>query len=331
MVSTDLSDKLSSSIDGWIKETLSLEAEAILQKTSNLKGKFVDVIVKMASIKGKVVFTGMGKSGHIARKLAATFASTGTPSFYLHPAEAMHGDLGMISADDILFAIAFGGETAEVIEVAKHCKRQNISIVSLTGKPKSSLASLSCFVIDGSVEKEACPLNLAPTCSTTVALALGDAICVALMRYRGFEEQDFALYHPQGSLGRRLSLVEEHFISKDQIKLLQEDDDIHKVLEVITHKNLGIAIVTDKNDRVLGVISDGDLRRAMVSYEKKVFDLNSSQIMTKSPKTVKNTALAIEAFKKMEKNSITSLLVLGAQDEFLGIIKMHDLVNAKVI
>jgi arabinose-5-phosphate isomerase len=238
-------------------------------------------------------------------------ASTGTAAFFLHPSEALHGDLGMLQKSDVLLLLAFGGETRETLEVARYAKRQQIPIIAITGKPQSSLAQAASYVLDGSVEKEACPLNLAPTSSTTVAMALGDALAIALMRARGFKESDFAQFHPDGSLGRQLSRVSDH-MQKDLLEL-RASDSIAKVLEVITARNFGIAAVYGPQG------------------ELAVFNKNAGQLMNPNPKSIGPELLALDAVKMMEDNRITSLFVVDNSRRVLGLIRMHDLLKAKIV
>ncbi len=314
----------------WGRSTLVAESEALRWTSERLGDAFFQAVELIAHLKGKVVVSGLGKSGHVGRKLAATFASTGTSAFYLHPSEALHGDLGMIQSQDALLLIAFGGETRETLEVARYANRQGIPVLSITGKLNSTLAQLSDVVLDGSVSREACPLNLAPTTSTTVAMAVGDALAVALMRTKGFQEQDFAQFHPDGSLGRKLSQVQDHM--RTDLPFLLPDDTFDRVLERITAQNYGIVPVFDSQRKLLGAITDGDLRRALLSKRETVFTLKASDLMTRNPKTIGTGHLALEAVRIMEDNRITSLFVLDeAGQNVSGLIRMHDLLAAKII
>lgn len=309
-----------------IVTTLEVEASAIDHKIAHIDGgAYCAAVRAILALSGKVVVTGMGKSGHVGRKVAATLASTGTSAFFVHPAEAMHGDLGMITRADGLLAIAHGGETAEVIGVARHARALGIPVIALTGKPESSLAQLSDHILDGSVLAEACPLNLAPTSSTTVAMAVGDSLAVALMNARGFSDHDFAKVHPSGSLGKRLALVSDLMIPKAQLATLQPGSDIHSVLSAVTRSNTGLAVVLTEDDRVAGVISDGDLRRAMVGHQEKIFSLSATELMTASPKVIRTTDLAQKGAHIMESARITSLVAIDGKDRFCGILKLHSL------
>lgn len=313
----------------WGRDVLEAEAQSILQRAKNLDETFVAAVETIISSRGKLVVTGLGKSGHIGRKMAATFASTGTPSSFLHPSEALHGDLGMIQDNDVVLALAFGGETRETLEVVKFANRRSIPVICITGRKDSSLAQLSQVVLNGSVEKEACPHNLAPTTSTAVAMALGDALAVAIMRAKGFERQDFAAYHPDGSLGRMLSLVSQHM--KTDVLGVKAGDDFQRVVEVITAHNYGIASVLDDKNKLIGAVTDGDLRRALRNAKEKVFSMQAKDIMTVNPKTIRSDRLALDAVKMMEQMRITSLFVKDEKEEVVGLIRMHDLLAAKVV
>lgn len=311
------------------QEALREESRALALAADRLDSQFSEAIQIILQAKGKLVVSGLGKSGHVARKIAATCASTGTAAAFLHPSEALHGDLGMLQDQDVLLAIAFGGETRETLEVARFAKRHRIPVIALTGKKQSSLAQLAELVIDGSVEREACPLNLAPTSSTTVAMALGDALAIGLMHARGIREQDFARVHPDGSLGRQLSLVQDHL--RTDLLPLAPEDSFEKVLAVITAQNYGIAAVYGLQGELLGAVTDGDLRRALLKGREKVFDCRASDLMTRSPKTIPAHRLALDAVRIMEEFRITSLFALNDQQKVQGIVRMHDLLAAKIV
>lgn len=305
------------------------ESQALLAAAERLDQNFARAVELIRVSKGKVVISGLGKSGHVGRKIAATLASTGTAAFFLHPSEALHGDLGMLQAADVLLVIAFGGETRETLEVAKFAQRRRIPVLALTGKLQSSLAKIADLVLDGSVTKEACPLNLAPTSSTTVAMALGDALAIALMHARGFEEKDFARFHPDGSLGRQLSLVQDHM--RTDLSPLASTDTFDKVIAVITAQNYGIAGVFDADQELVGAITDGDLRRALQNAREKVFSMTARDLMTQKPKVISPERLALDAVRVMEDFRITSLFVEDEQHKVLGLIRMHDLLAAKIV
>lgn len=322
-----------SQIISWGKEALEVESNAIRDACYLLDEDFAMVVQGILQTTGRVILTGLGKSGHIARKIAATLASTGTSSFYIHPSEALHGDLGMICNQDVLVAIAFRGNTSEVLEVVEFARRVGVMIVAICGNRDSSLAKLADYYLDAHVEKEACPLNLAPTSSTTVTLAIGDALAVALMTARGFKKEDFACFHPGGTLGKRLSLVIDHMRPRESLACCYEGDSFQKVLENVTKNNFGIAPVLSKASKLIGVITDGDLRRAISRCRANVFALMAADLMTNSPKVINKQAFAIDAFREMEKTSITALFVIESQadNELIGIIRMHDLLTAKII
>ncbi len=322
-----------SEIVRWGQRALEQESLALSDAAKKLSNEFAEAVLRIAANKGKVVLTGLGKSGHIARKIAATLASTGTPSFFMHPSEALHGDSGMLDANDILLAIGFNGETREVVEVAKFCRRIGVCVISITGNVHSSLASLSDIVLDGGVKTEACPLNLAPTSSTTVALALGDALSVALMRKRGFREEDFARYHPEGALGRKLSLVKQHMIDIERMSLLKRDSSFQETLLKVTQNNLGISAVVNEKNVVEGVVTDGDLRRAILEHQGQIFTLKAKDFMTREPRLSLANSLAVDALQTMESKKITALLVVNDLQEksLMGLVRMHDLLAAKII
>lgn len=316
------------------REVLKKEAATLESAAVRLDSSFQKAVELIASTTGKVVCSGLGKSGHVARKIAATLSSTGTPASFLHPAEALHGDLGMITRNDCLLAIAYGGETTEILEVCKFSKRRNIPMIGITGKLSSTLAEMVDIVLDGSVEVEACPHNLAPTNSSTLAMALGDALAVALMGVRGFSQADFAAYHPAGSLGRKLATVSDLMRSRNELKSLTILDSFSNILEGITNPNFGIVPVLDDQSRIVGAITDGDLRRALSKFNEQALSKTAGQLMTPNPKLIRPDALAIEAFGIMEKYKITSLFVTSDADPsspLVGIIRMHDLLEQKII
>jgi len=317
---------------GWAREALRTEADALERTISRLDEVFAKAVVLLLGCQGKVVVTGLGKSGHIARKMASTLSSTGTSSFYLHPSEALHGDFGMVGRNDVLIAIAFGGETAEVVEVARYARRIEAPLISITGKSTSTLAQLSNIVLDGSVAKEACPLNLAPTSSSTVALAIGDALAVCLMKARGFDEQSFAEFHPGGSIGRRFSKVREHMFGSGDLVLLQPGSSFHDILQAVTMGNLGIAAVVD-GQRLAGAVTDGDVRRSLLAHGANALTMKAAQLMNNKPKTIGPDVPAMLAVQLMEASKITSVFVVDPDrpEQLLGIVRMHDLLAAKIV
>jgi arabinose-5-phosphate isomerase len=317
----------------WGQEALRIEAAAILAGADRLGDAFARAIEGILACRGKLVVTGLGKSGHIARKIASTLSSTGTSSFFLHPTEALHGDFGMLQRSDFLLAIAYGGETAEVLEVCRFARRIGVPIVAITGKPQSSLATLSNFVLDVSCEREADSLNLAPTSSSTLSMAMGDAVAVTLMRARNFSESDFAALHPGGSLGRKLSLVKDHMKPKDLLPLVAPGDDFHKVLEIVTARNFGIAGVVGTDGRLVGAVSDGDLRRALLKMDADALKATAANLMSANPKAVSRDTLAIDALTLMNEKQITQLFVVDTKvtNVPVGIVRLHDLLAARIM
>jgi len=285
----------------------------------------------MRQCEGRVVVTGMGKSGHIANKIAATLASTGTPAFFVHPGEASHGDLGMITKNDVVLAISNSGNTAEIATILPLIKRMGAPLISMTGNPESILATQADVSLDISIQKEACPLGLAPTSSTTVTLVMGDAIAVALLEAKGFSEEDFAFSHPGGSLGRKLLLkVSDIMHTGNRIPTVRAGTPLSEGLLEISEKGFGLTAVLDENGRLSGLFTDGDLRRAFDS-DIDLKHTRIEQLMTKHCKTITPDELAVEALNVMEKNKITGLLVTGDDNQLVGVVHMHDLLRAGVI
>lgn len=312
------------------KEVLDIEAHSILKLKNNINGCFEKAIDILYSCKGRVIVTGMGKSGIIGKKIAATLSSTGTPSYFLHPAESTHGDSGIITRDDVIIAISNSGETKELLNLLPLIKRFGVQMIALTGGLNSTLAKTSEVTLDISVEKEACPLNKAPTASTTATLAMGDALAVCLLEKRGFSEEDFLIFHPSGALGKGiLYKVEELMIKGDKLPLTSEDDLFKDVIELISEKKLGVAILTDKNGIMTGVLTDGDIRRTLIKH-KNVQDLKAKEVMTVNPKTVLQDDLAAKALNLMEKYSITALAITDENKKPVGILHIHDLLRAGV-
>ncbi len=307
------------------------EAAAVKSLKCRIDDAFVSACQFMLKCDGRIVVTGMGKSGHIGSKIAATFASTGTPAFFVHPGEASHGDLGMITAKDVVMAMSNSGETDELLTIVPIIKRLGVPLIAMTGNTKSSLANEATVHIDVSVEKEACPLGLAPTSSTTAALVMGDALAVALLEVRGFSAEDFARSHPGGRLGRRLLLhVEDIMRTGDDVPSVTRDSRLSEALVEITHKGLGITAIVDTDRCVIGVFTDGDLRRTL----DKAIDIHTTQIcdvMTINCKTAKPKQLAVEALKQMEDFKINALPVTNDQNHLIGALNMHDLLQAGVV
>jgi len=310
--------------------TIQMELDAIAELKGRIGADFDRACDLLLRCSGRVVVTGMGKSGHIANKIASTLASTGTPAFFVHPAEASHGDIGMITNKDVVIALSNSGTTAEVVTIVPLLKRLGIPLISMTGNPKSTLAQLGDVHLDVSVETEACPLNLAPTSSTTVTLVLGDALAIALLEARGFTAEDFAFSHPGGALGRKLLLkVNDIMHSGDRIPRVRESTPLKEALFEITDKGLGMTTVVDNDDRLLGIFTDGDLRRAI----DKAVDLHTTTIatvMTRNCTTIDADMLAARALGIMENRKITALVVVDAATKPVGVLKMHDILRAGV-
>ena len=317
-------------LEGYARQALSIEAEAVKALLAKIDRRFAQACRICLACEGRVVVTGIGKSGHIARKIAATLASTGTPAFFLHPAEAGHGDLGMITRTDAVLALSNSGETPEVLFLLPHLKRLGVPLIVMTGGMESTLAKSASVALDVSVPAEACPLNLAPTASTTASLAMGDALAVALLDARGFTNQDFARRHPSGSLGRQLMRVEDLMRTGDAIPRVRADTPLRDGLKEMSSKGLGMTIVVDGADRILGVFTDGDLRRALYSREN-LRDSLMGDVMTPRPKHVGPRALAAEAVLLMEQNKITRLLVADDDGKLVGALNIDDLFRAGVV
>jgi arabinose-5-phosphate isomerase len=317
------------------KKVLRIESESIAALIDRIDERFVQAVKMVLNCEGRVVVTGMGKSGLIGKKIAATLASTGTPALFLHPAEGIHGDLGMVMRGDTVIALSNSGETDELSRMLPSLKRLGIGIIALTGNPESTLARNSDIVIDVGVKEEACPLGLAPTASTTATLAMGDALAVVLLDQRGFKEEDFACFHPGGALGRKLLLRVGDLMHTDEaIPMVSEGTLIKDAIYEISSKKMGVTAVVNASGKLVGVISDGDLRRWMEKTEKTGENLlikEAKDIMTKNPKVANKNSLAAEAVAIMEKNSITCLIVADANAVPEGVIHLHDLLKAGVV
>ena len=313
------------------RRVITIEADAVRALAARIGDDFLRAIELILACQGRVIVSGMGKSGHVARKIAATFSSTGTPAYFVHPGEASHGDLGMVTRDDVFLALSYSGESEELLTIVPILKRQGAKLISLTGNPQSTLAREADVHLDGAVAQEACPMGLAPTASTTAALALGDALAVALLDTKGFGEADFARSHPGGSLGRRLlTHVRDIMHSHASIPAVREEATLAEAILEMLRKGLGMTGITDESHRLLGIYTDGDLRRTL----QKKLDFNTtpiSSVMSKTPRSIGPDALAVEAVQLMEQYSITQLLVVDAQKKLVGALNMHDLLKAKVI
>jgi arabinose-5-phosphate isomerase len=310
------------------KNVLSIEAESLQALKEKINEDFLKAVEIIHNSKGRVVVTGMGKSGLVGRKIAATLASTGTPSFFMHPAEASHGDLGMVTEDDVVIAISNSGETDEVLKLIPYLKYFNVKLIALTGNPQSTLAKQADAVLDVSVKEEACPFGFIPTASTTATLAMGDALAVALIMRNGFKKEDFAFFHPGGSLGKRmLTKVKELMHTGDELPVSYPDTVMLDAVLEISSKRLGVVVIVNENKKILGIITDGDVRRGVQRYGKELFELKASQIMTINPKTINEEELAAVALSIMQKYSITSLVVPDSEGTLKGLIHIHDILK----
>jgi arabinose-5-phosphate isomerase len=313
------------------ERVLRIEADAILGLIPKLDVRFERAVEVLRACAGRVIVTGMGKSGLIGRKIAATLASTGTPAYFLHPAEGVHGDLGMVARGDVVLALSNSGETDEVLAILPLLKRLGIPIVLMTGNPSSSLARQCEVVLDVSVPEEACPMNLAPTSSTTAALAVGDALALALLELRGLRPEDYAALHPRGSLGwRALFRVSDLMLTGDAVPVVPEGTPLRDVIVEMTRKRKGMTTVVDAAGRLVGVITDGDLRRLHLTG-KSIDELSAGQIGSREPKTIRAEDLAAQALEVMETWQITSLVIPDADGRPLGVIHMHDILRAKIV
>ena len=313
------------------RRVFQIEADALAAVADRLGDAFSQACQLVLHGKGRVVATGMGKSGHVARKIAATLASTGTPAFYVHPGEAGHGDLGMITEDDVVLALSYSGESDELLMLLPVLKRQGNRLIAMTGRPQSSLAQAADVHLDVSVPAEACPLALAPTSSTTASLAMGDALAVALLDARGFTADDFARSHPAGSLGRRLLLhITDVMHSGEELPQVDADASLSEALLEMSRKRLGMTAVVDADQRLIGLFTDGDLRRAL-DTELDVRSAKIAEVMTRNPRTIGADQLAAEAARLMETHKITGLMVVDGQGKLVGALNIHDLLRARVV
>jgi arabinose-5-phosphate isomerase len=310
------------------RKVLRTEADAVSALADKLNSSFEKAVDIIFTSRGRVVITGMGKSGLVGKKIAATLASTGTPAFFMHPAEASHGDLGMVTGDDVIVAISNSGETDEITGLIPFLKRFDVRLIALTGNMKSSLAKAANVNLDVSVKEEACNLGIVPTASTTAALAMGDALAVALLTKRGFKEEDFAFFHPSGSLGKKLFIrVKDLMHGGAALPVISPESSIAGALMEISAKRLGVSIVALSDQIVLGIITDGDVRRGIERWGKAFFDMRAEEVMTRSPKTISAEELAAKALSVMERHSITALVVADQENRALGIIHLHDILK----
>jgi len=321
----------SQKIKNQAKDVLDIESEAILNLKESINGQFVEIVKEILNCPGRVIMTGMGKSGLIAKKLAATLASTGTPSFFLHPAEAIHGDLGMVTSDDIVIALSNSGETNEVLNIVPAIKRIGAKIIAMTGGLDSTLAKNSDYLLNTGVKEEACPLDLAPTASTTATLALGDALAIALLETRDFKPEDFALYHPGGSLGKKLLLkVDDVLHVREQNPVVNLETNLKETLFTMTSTGMGAVNIVDDDGKLVGIITDGDIRRHL-EESPDLLNKKAGEIMTVNPKKILKNKLAAEALKVMQDNEIEDLPVVNGNIEPLGLINFQDLLKAGVL
>jgi len=309
------------------KEVLQIEAEGILAVLDQIGPDFEKAVALIMGCPSRVILAGIGKSGIIGQKIAATLNSTGTASFFLHPVEAMHGDLGIVDPRDIVLAISYSGETAELNLLVNSLKNRSVSIIAMSGDPESTLAKLADAVLNVAVPKEACPLGLAPTASTTAALAMGDALAVVLLERKQFKECDFRRNHPGGSLGERLIVnVSEVMITGEQIPMVQKDTSLRQALSILNAKNLGAVLIVDEEQRVAGIITDGDIRR-MVAKDVNLDLQHAAEHMTPAPKTISKDLLAADALSIMQEHEITILPITDARDQLIGVLHLHDLLG----
>ena len=307
--------------------TFRAEAEAVQSLAGQLTDDFEKAVRAILATHGKVIVTGMGKSGLVGRKIAATLASTGTPSFFLHPGEAYHGDLGMIEAGDIVLALSNSGQTDEVLRLIPYLQECGNTVIAMTGNAGSTLAKNSTYHLDVSVKSEACPLSLAPTCSTTAQLAMGDALAVALMNERGFRAEDFARFHPGGSLGRRLLTRVGDVMRSEHLPTASPSSRLGEVIITISDARMGVAVILDEG-KIAGIVTDGDVRRAMLKYGARFFDITADEIMTRTPKTVSVADRLTDAEQPMQDNKIHSLIVVDRDGKLAGIVELYDLMRS---
>ncbi|WP_440121650.1 KpsF/GutQ family sugar-phosphate isomerase [Tenacibaculum sp. Ill] len=307
------------------KDTILLESNAIANLANLLNSSFTDAVNFIFNSKGRVIVTGIGKSANIATKMVATFNSTGTPAVFMHAADAIHGDLGNVQDDDVVICISKSGNTPEIKVLVPLIKNYNNKIIAITGNPDSFLGKNADFLLNSFVDKEACPNNLAPTTSTTAQLVLGDALAVCLLELRGFTSSDFAKYHPGGALGKRLYLRVSDLIKNNELPKVKSTDKVTQVIVEISEKRLGVTAVVN-NDKIAGIITDGDIRR-MLSKTTKIDELTATDIMSTTPKTIDVDAMAVEALDTLENNNITQILVTDADNNYVGVVHLHDLIK----
>ena len=312
------------------RRVLETEAAAVLALVDRLDDRFVRAVGLLRDCKGRVVLTGMGKSGIVCRKIAATLSSTGTAAFFLHPADALHGDLGVVRKDDVVIALSYGGGTDELVQIVEPIKRLGAALIVMTGAPRSLLAQASDVVLDCTVSKEACDWNLVPTASTTAMLALGDALAMTVLVEKGFKPDDFAILHPGGKLGKRLMRVEQLMHQGEQVPVVQPPTVMREVIYEMSRKGLGMTCVVDEDRALLGIITDGDLRRKMEG-SANVYDLTARDVMSAKPVTISRTTLAAEALHLLEERKITSIVVIDGHRRVEGVVHIHDLWDTQLV
>jgi arabinose-5-phosphate isomerase len=312
------------------RKVLQTEAAAVLALADRLDDRFADAVTLVVRCKGRVIVTGMGKSGIICRKIAATLASTGTPAFFLHPAEAVHGDLGVIQSDDVVIAMSYSGETEELTRVLETLKRIGARLIALTGGRTSTLAQAADVALDCSVSEEACPMNLVPTASTTAALAMGDALAMTVLVEKGFRPEDFANLHPGGKLGKRLMRVEQLMHRGEALPVVQLHTSMKDVIYEMSRKGLGMTSVVEKDGRLAGIITDGDLRRKMATTPN-IMELSARDLMTQNPVAISQATMAVEALAMMEQRKITSIVVIDGDRRVEGVVHLHDLWRTEMV
>ena len=313
------------------KQVLEIEIAGLSEVLANIDNNFENAIELLLNCQGKVIVTGLGKSGHIGNKIAATFSSTGTPAFFVHSAELHHGDFGVIDKRDLVLAISSSGETSEIKLALEPLKRLGLKIIALTGNLNSTLAKYADVILDVSVIQEACPFNIAPTASTTATLAMGDALAIVLMQYKGFGVKDFAQSHPGGSIGKQILTIDSIMRSGNAVPQVASDADYQKILDEIEYKKLGFTAVCDLKGQLVGVITDGDLRRAIIKWHKDIFDKKANEIMTSNPKTIQADNLAVEALRTMDEYTIADLIITDKNNCPVGIVDLKDLLKAGII
>ena len=312
------------------RKVLQTEAAAILALVDRLDDRFEQAVRLLVDCRGRVIVTGMGKSGIVCRKIAATLSSTGTPAQFLHPAEALHGDLGIVQSDDVILALSNSGETDELLRLLETIKRIGARLIAITGVAESTLGRAADVALDCHVSEEACPLNLVPTASTTAALALGDALAMTLLAAKGFRAEDFAHLHPGGRLGKRVRRVDQFMAAGDRLPVVRTDTRMRAALEIINAKKLGMCCVVDAADRLAGIITDGDIRRHL-DGATPLLDRTAADVMTRNPRTIRPDTLAAEALHVLEQNKITSVVVIDAEQKVIGVVHLHDLWRTEMI